>query len=286
MQNAKEKYLIVDGSNYLFRSYFGVPKAANFRGVKVNAVYVFFAILRRITEAVEPAKIIVVFDSETGIQGKIEERPEYKATRELSDTGMYVQLPMIKVILERCNIEWIEPPNHEADDVIGSLAAEIARKDGEAFVSSNDLDFAQIIDPCITLVRDIRGEAIFITEKDFIREWGFEPAHYRDYLAIKGDPPDNVYVIQWIGPKTERGLIQKYTTIEEMFQHLSDLSRGIASKILPEIDKLLSNLHFLKIDTELVIGARAINYPTFNFSQEALYKVKTNGHLISMGIGQ
>ncbi len=48
--------LIVDGSNYLFRSYFSVPEAANFKGVKVNAVYGFFAILRRITEAVDPEK--------------------------------------------------------------------------------------------------------------------------------------------------------------------------------------------------------------------------------------
>ncbi len=55
---------------------------------------------------------------------------------------MYVQLPMIKAILERCNIEWIEPPNYEADDVIGSLASEIARRYGRAFVSSNDFDFA------------------------------------------------------------------------------------------------------------------------------------------------
>jgi len=285
MQNDNERYLIVDGSNYLFRSYFGVPEAANYHGVKVNAVYGFFAILRRISEAVGPARIIVVFDSETGIQNKIDERPEYKATRELPDTGMYVQLPMIKAILERCNIEWIEPPNHEADDVIGSLATEIARRDGRAFVSSNDFDFAQIINEKITLVRDIRGKAVFITEKNFLKEWGFEPAHYRDYLAIKGDPTDNVFGIQGIGPKTAKDLIQKYTTLEKVVKHVGELTRGVASKIQPEIERLLSNLDFLKIETELETGARTIDDPNFNFNQEALYKIKTNEHLGAIGIG-
>ena len=42
MSNDSPRYLIVDGSNYLFRSYFGVPETAIFNGVKVNAVYGFF----------------------------------------------------------------------------------------------------------------------------------------------------------------------------------------------------------------------------------------------------
>ncbi len=64
------------------------------------------------------------------------------------------------------------------------------------------------------------------------------------------------------------------------------MSRGVALKIQPEIERLLSNLRFLKIDTELKIGARAIDDPTFNFSQEALYKVKINEHLSAIGIGR
>ena len=67
----KVRYLIVDGSNYLFRSYFGVPSSAKYKEIKVNAVYGFFAILRRTAKKIDPHKIIVVFDSETGIQNKI-----------------------------------------------------------------------------------------------------------------------------------------------------------------------------------------------------------------------
>ena len=121
MRNNSPRYLIADGSNFLFRSYFGVPETAAFRVIKVNAVYGFFAILRRVTRSVDPARILVVFDSETGIVSKITERPEYKATRELPDTGMYAQLPLIKGILQKCGIDWIEPLQHEADDVIGSM---------------------------------------------------------------------------------------------------------------------------------------------------------------------
>ena len=70
-----------------------------------------------------------------------------------------------------------------------------------------------------------------------------------------------------------------------MTQHLGELSRGVASKIQPEVERLLSNLRFLKIDSTLDISARAIDDPSFTFNQEALYKVKTNEHLSAIGIG-
>ena len=168
----------------------------------------------------------------------MEERPEYKATRELLDTGMYLQLPLIKKILQKCGIEWNEPPENEADDVIGSLASAVSQENGRAFISSNDLDFAQLITEKITLVKDIRGIAVHITETDFTNEWGFPPTQYLDYLALKGDPSDNVTGIRGIGPKTAGDLVRNFGSVQGIIEHLEVLSLRVANKIRPEVEKI------------------------------------------------
>lgn len=273
-----QKHLIVDGSNYLFISYFGVPKLATYKNRKVNAVYGFFSILRRISTKVNPNQIFVIFDSQTGIQDKIKRRQEYKATRQLVDTGMYQQLPIIKKILENCKIKWIEPPNNEADDIIGSLATKYS-KENSVFISSNDLDFAQIISKRITLVRNIKGKTICITEKNFLKQWGFLPQYYKDYLALKGDSTDNIDGIKGIGMKTARDLIQKYNTVEEVIQNLENLSNSVSSKILLDIERLRSNLQFLTIDTGLEVFNDKICKDNDCFNKDALYLKRTNEHL-------
>lgn len=273
-----QKHLIVDGSNYLFTSYFGVPQLATYKNRKVNAVYGFFSILRRISTKVNPNQIFVIFDSQTGIQDKIKRRQEYKATRQLVDTGMYQQLPIIKKILENCKIKWIEPPNNEADDIIGSLATKYS-KENSVFISSNDLDFAQIISKRITLVRNIKGKAIYITERNFIKKWGFLPQYYKDYLALKGDSTDNIDGIKGIGMKTARDLIQKYNTVEEIIQNLENLSNSVSSKILLDTERLRSNLQFLTIDTGLEVFNDKICKDNDCFNKDALYLKRTNEHL-------
>ena len=273
-----QKHLIVDGSNYLFTSYFGVPQLATYKNRKVNAVYGFFSILRRISTKVNPNQIFVIFDSQTGIQDKIKRRQEYKATRQLVDTGMYQQLPIIKKILENCKIKWIEPPNNEADDIIGSLATKYS-KENSVFISSNDLDFAQIISKRITLVRNIKGKTICITEKNFLKQWGFLPQYYKDYLALKGDSTDNIDGIKGIGMKTAKDLIQKYNTVEEVIQNLENLSNSVSSKILLDIERLRSNLQFLTIDTGLEVFNDKICKDNDCFNKDALYLKRTNEHL-------
>lgn len=191
---------------------------------------------------------------------------------------MYQQLPIIKKILENCKIKWIEPPNNEADDIIGSLATKYS-KENSVFISSNDLDFAQIISKRITLVRNIKGKTICITEKNFLKQWGFLPQYYKDYLALKGDSTDNIDGIKGIGIKTAKDLIQKYNTVDEVIQNLENLSNSLFSKISPNIEKLRSNLQFLTIDTGLEVFNDNIYEDNDCFNKDALYLKKTNEHL-------
>src|SRR5690606_8856567 len=129
---------------------------------------------------------------------------------------------------------WIEPPDHEADDVIGSFAHSLAVRGERAFISSNDFDFAQLISPQVTLVRDVQGKTVQITEEQFIKDWGFKPPQYLDYLSIKGDPSDNIAGIAGIGPKPAKDLIIKYGSLPTILDHCDELSPRLSAKLKPE----------------------------------------------------
>lgn len=279
----KVRYLIVDGSNYLFRSYFGVPSSAKYKEIKVNAVYGFFAILRKTAKKIDPHKIIVVFDSETGIQNKIKANPNYKSNRTLGDTGMYEQLPIIKEILNSCHIEWIESPEFEADDVIGSLVKNIDRNYSYISISSNDLDLAQLIDNHIVLTRDVQGKIISITKKEFQKQWGFKSSQYRDYLALKGDPTDNVVGVKGVGSITAKNLIIKYHSIERILENIAELNKRLASEIEQGKENLIFNHKFLTINTGLNIHTKTLNETNSSFDYQALHNIKTNEHLDNIG---
>src|SRR5690242_10520172 len=154
------KLLIIDGHNYLYRAYYGLPKAIVFpNGKQGNAYYGFLSFLRKAIADIKPNHVIVTFDSETGTKSKLETNQEYKQNRNYTEETLWEQLPIIKKALEYIQIPYIEHPDYEADDIIGSIANQesLNRK---VYISSGDKDFFQLINDNIHIVRNEKGENI------------------------------------------------------------------------------------------------------------------------------
>ena len=67
----KQKAIIVDGHNFLFRGFYGVPaQVTRADGTPINAVYGFFSLLRSVLKTVDPDYLVVVFDGETSADKK------------------------------------------------------------------------------------------------------------------------------------------------------------------------------------------------------------------------
>lgn len=255
LTNFKEKrILIIDGSHYLYRAYYGVPDSAKLpSGLQVNAVYGFFAYLRKVVDSVNPSNIIVVFDSETGISKKVTQDTSYKANRDYSDTGMYEQLPIIKKILTFLTIPYIEPENFEADDYIGALS-ERSKARGYTLIFSNDADFLQLLDVSLNVVKMGKKQPEIMDNDSFYEIFGFESKYYVDYLTLKGDPSDNIRGVPGIGNKTAQKFISKYNSIENIYADLSDLPERMQRLLLEYEDAVKSTYELLKIDTSIEIG--------------------------------
>lgn len=273
---------IIDGHNYLFRAFYGIPEAARTKsGVQVNAVYGFFADLRKIASEYPKNKIFVVFDSETGIQDKVEENTEYKDNR-VVNTDMFKQLPYIKQILDLMNIKWVEHTRYEADDIIASLATNWSSKYGPVYISSNDFDFVQIVSDKIILLRAVQGKFVNC-DREFVKNrFGITPEQYVDYLSMIGDKTDNIAGVTGIGPKTASNALSKFNDIKGIFNSITSFPASIQNKLLAGQELIERNQNFIRMkknlsETEFINGV----LPDIN---NELVQQKIATHLQNIGV--
>jgi len=223
---SNQNITIIDGHNWMFKSFYGVSSSARTPGgIAVNAVYGFFALLRQISAAYPDNVIFVAFDSETGIADKLAEKSDYKSGRVIN-TDMFKQLPIIKLILDKMKIAYVEHPKYEADDIIASVAAYWIKFGGRAIIASNDFDFVQMVSNNILLIRNVSGKLVNFDDKICVEKFGIHAAQYVDRTAICGDKSDHIAGVRGIGPKTAAGLLQKFGNLDGVLKNSEKLSRA------------------------------------------------------------
>ena len=218
------KLLLIDGSQLLFQSFYGMPnKIFNRSGVQIEAVICFAGILRKTIAEINPTHLLVVFDGERKLERK-EIDESYKAGRIdyslVEDTDSpFTQLPLIKQVLNYYNINWVETTYKEADDFIAGICNKYSH-DYKIVISSSDKDFLQLIDDNVN-VFVYRGKlSMLYTPETFEQRFGFSATSYLHYKCLIGDSSDNVKGIKGIGTKTATNLIKEYSSLQKIMKTL------------------------------------------------------------------
>lgn len=262
--------LLIDGHNFLFRGFYGVPPEAKRRdGTPINAVYGFFALLRQVANEIQPTHVAIAFDSETSCESKKAENPDYKANRPEIDVSIFQQLPVIKRCLDLMEIRWIEHKRYEADDIIGTLARRFAGAESHSHIVSNDHDFMQLVSKRVFVIRGHHGKSAVFDEEAVLNRFGVKPSQYLDYLALVGDSTDNVRGIRGVGPKIASSLLQRHGTALRALKFLHQEPSSIKDKLSDKGEFLRSQKEFLKIRTDLSIP-RKFSKRDFEFDSEKL----------------
>lgn len=137
---SNKNLLIIDGHNFLFRGYYGVPKGAMIDNIAVHGIYGFFSLLRKAINCLNATHLLIVFDSENGIGGKVAQVKNYKSDR-FYEEEVFKQLYYIKKVLNLLNISWVEHNNYEADDLIASAVEQLQGLFSVVVIASTDADF-------------------------------------------------------------------------------------------------------------------------------------------------
>ncbi|MBM7660577.1 DNA polymerase-1 [Bacillus mesophilus] len=244
------KIVLIDGNSLAYRAFFALPLLSNDKGVHTNAVYGFTMILMRILEEEKPSHILVAFDA-----GKTTFRhstfQEYKGGRQKTPPELSEQMPFIRELLDAYKIKRYELENYEADDIIGTLSKQAENEDTEIKVITGDKDLLQLVSDKTTV--DITRKGITEVDSytpDFLFEkLGISSVQVIDMKGLMGDTSDNIPGVPGVGEKTAIKLLKEYETIENLYEHLDEVSGKKLKEKLEEhkdsafMSKQLATIH-------------------------------------------
>ncbi len=216
------RVVLVDGTWLVFRAYFAIPaNLTNSRGLHTNAIYGFATMFRKLFSGRRPEWGAVAFDP-PGKTFREERYPEYRAQRPEMPPDLAEQLPWIDRLVKAHGFPMVRCPGWEADDVIGTLATEATRLGHEVVIVAGDKDFAQLVDDRVRLFDPMR-EVTYDPEL-VVKKWGVRPDQIVDLLAVMGDAVDNIPGIPGIGHKGAVSLLQKYGSVDAIYERLEELA--------------------------------------------------------------
>lgn len=163
-----------------------------------------------------------------------EEYKEYKAQRAAPPQDLYPQMPRLKQVLEAFQIPSVEMDGYEADDILGTLSHQAEKEpDLEITILTGDRDALQLVSEKTKVMMPISGiSQVALYDPARVKEkMGVTPEQIIDYKALCGDSSDNIKGVAGIGPKQAETLLNKYGTIENIYNHLDELPQGQRKKL-------------------------------------------------------
>ena len=232
-----KKLLLIDGHSILNRAYYGLPDLTNSAGLHTNAVYGFLNMMLKYMETEEPTHLFVAFDvNEPTFRHKM--YAEYKGTRKPMDPELREQVPMTQKMLSAMGIPMVKQGGYEADDILGTMARAAEEEGFLVTIVSGDRDLLQLATEKtkISIPKTKRGgtEIENYFAKDVLEQKGVTPEEFIDVKALWGDTSDNIPGVPGIGEKTATAIISTYHSIENAYEHVTELKPPKASKNLAE----------------------------------------------------
>ena len=259
-----KKLVLIDSNAIIHRAYHSIPKSFTSRkGEQTNATYGFTTTLIKVLEDLKPDYVAASFD----VQKKTfrhEQYAEYKATRVKADQELYDQIPRVKELLTTLNIPIFEEGGYEADDCLGTITK--LTHGVEVYIVTGDKDLFQLLNGEIFVYWLKKGlsEAAVVGSKEIKEIFNLDPGDFIDLKALAGDASDNIPGVPGIGPKTATTLIQRFDTLENLFDRIAQSveKAGLISKSEFLISNQIPNPNdqiLKQISGELDISPRILN---------------------------
>ncbi|MDD7463398.1 MAG: DNA polymerase I [Anaerococcus sp.] len=220
-----KKIMLIDGSSLIFRAFFALPQLTNADGVMTNGVYGFLTMYFSALEKYQPDYVLVAFDKSSKTF-RHEEFKDYKATRDKAPSELNYQFGILKDILDSLNVKHMDIDGYEADDIVGTYARLASEEGLETIIITGDKDYFQLIDKNVKVYLTRKGISNMVeyTVDSIKEEYGLTPKQLIDVKGLMGDKSDNIPGVDGIGPKRAIDFIQKYGSIEGLYENIDEVS--------------------------------------------------------------
>ncbi len=239
--------MLLDSASLYFRAFYGVPDTVRAPdGTPVNAVRGFLDIITKLMTMYEPTHLVACWDDDWRPQWRVDLIPTYKSHRvaevvaagpdvEVVPDPLEAQVPVIREALQVLGIPVVGAAEHEADDVIGTLATRSAMP---VDIVTGDRDLFQLVDDArdVRVVYTARGMSNLevVTDATVVKKYGVLPSQYADFATLRGDSSDGLPGVAGIGDKTAAGLLAAHGDLPGILAAAeagAGMSAGVRSKL-------------------------------------------------------
>lgn len=232
---SKKMILGIDFNNMIFTSYYG-EKLINSKGINVNAIKGFFTRLRNLKDMFNPDYIIFANDlsREKTFRRKI--YPDYKAQRSETDDDVVMQMKYASHIAALMGYPFINNESYEADDILGMVSRFATDHDMEMVIASSDRDLYQLVNNNVFIMSPRISD--LINPLYLMDNYQLTPEQWIELKMLQGDPSDNIPGIHGIGKTRALDLMHAYGSIENIYEHLSELKPAMQTALINDKNSL------------------------------------------------
>ncbi len=257
--------LVIDGNSMVNRAFYGIKLLTTKDGRFTNAIYGFLTMLDKIKEVSAPDAVAVAFDLKAPtFRHKAYEG--YKANRKGMPDELAQQMPVLKDLLKTLGYTLVECEGYEADDILGTLAAQCDKTGNKCVIATGDRDSLQLVSKNVTVrlasTKMGKAEAALYDIDRIKEEYGVTPVQMIELKALQGDTSDNIPGVAGIGKKGAGDLIQKYGTIDYIYDNIDtlDIKTGMKNKLIAGRDSAFMSKMLGTISREAPIDTDLSHY--------------------------
>jgi DNA polymerase-1 len=254
-----KRFVVVDGSSYLYRAYHALPAFSSSKGEPTGAIFGVLNMLYSLIDEYEPENVAIVFDA-PGKTFRDDLYSEYKANRPPMPEDLRPQIEPLVQAVEAIGLPVLRIKGVEADDVIGTLATLATAAGLKTVISTSDKDMAQLVNDHVSLVNTMNNSKM---DADGVYEkFGVHPNQIIDYLALVGDSSDNIPGVPGVGPKTAVKWLAEHGNLETIKKHADEVPGKAGENLRNSLGQLplYKELTTIVCDLELPTEPSALVY--------------------------
>ncbi len=279
--------LVVDGNSIVNRAFYGIKLLTTKDGRFTNAIYGFLTMLDKIKEVAEPDAVAIAFDLKAPTF-RHKAYAGYKANRKGMPEELAQQMPVLKDLLPSLGYKLVECEGYEADDILGTLAAECDRTGNKCVIATGDRDSLQLVSQNVTVrlasAKMGKAEAELYDVEKIKEEYGVTPPQMIEIKALQGDTSDNIPGVTGIGKKGAGDLIQKFGSIDYIYNNIDtlDIKAGMKNKLIAGKDSAYMSHMLGTISREAPIDTDLSHYSVGVYDAEEVVRKLASLELFSL----
>lgn len=228
-------------------------------GIYTNGVFSMLKAILYLLKNQKPDYICACFDVGRKNTFRRKMYNDYKAQRKETDPILSSQFQLIEEILSRIGIKMFMNKEYEADDFAGSIAKKF-KNEVTVYLWSRDQDYLQLVDENVFLWRQMQKSTledtlnstyrndfrtdelknvpinVFQYDIGYVKQLiGVYPEQIVDLKAITGDTSDNIPGVKGVSDKTAVPLLQKYGTVENIYEEIETVDGKVLSASWKEL---------------------------------------------------